>query len=112
MKDLDIRLGDLFRIKKEYLLSNQVPDDSGIEENLSIGILTRIQPPDYSPEHKSIVLNNISAYEDASLDDIMEESMYKIIFMRIDKTYWFPEYKFIQMFTPLVSKKKVERIVK
>jgi hypothetical protein len=106
MKDLDIRLGDLFRIKKEFLLQNLVPKNSGIEENLSIGILTRIQLPDGSDEHKSIVLNNTSDYEDASLDDIMEESMYKIMFMRIDKTYWFPEYKFIQMFTPLVSKRK------
>jgi hypothetical protein len=106
MKDLDIRLGDLFRIKKEFLLQNLVPKNSGIEENLSIGILTRIQLPDGSDEHKNIVFNNTSDYEDASLDDIMEESMYKIMFMRIDKTYWFPEYKFIQMFTPLVSKRK------
>ena len=112
MKDIDIRLGDLFSIKKEFLLQNLVPENSGIEENLSIGILTRIQLPDGSDEHKNLVLNNTSDYEDASLDDIMEESMYKIMFMRIDKTYWFPEYKFIQMFTPLVSKKKVERIVK
>ena len=47
---LDTRLGDLYRFNQEYLLHNQVPDASEVQESMSLCILVRIQKPDGSKE--------------------------------------------------------------
>lgn len=109
MKDLDIRLGDLFRIKKDFLLHNQVPDESGIENTLSVGLLTRIEIP-HTEEHKECILKNSVWFQEGNLDDVVHSKIYKIMFPRIDQVFWFPEYKFFQMFEPLTPiKKKINK---
>jgi len=108
MKDLDIRLGDLFRIKKDYLVSNQVPVEE-IESNLSVGLLTRLVNPN-TEEHKDLLFDNVVWTTDSNLDDIINSKLYKLLFPRIDQYYWFPEYKFFQMFEPITTIKKKEII--
>ena len=105
MKDINFRLGDLFRIRKEFLDNNQIPVEAGIEDNLSVGLLTRITIP-YTEEHNELTDKRKELLYDDFPEEIKQENLYKILFPRIDQYFWFPEYKFIQMFEPLIKKNK------
>ena len=108
MKSLDINIGDLFRVKIEYLLVNQVPD-ANFDRNRSLCLLLRIQKPDGSDAHTEIIHNNSHLLTDDNLDELINSTFYKLMFPRTNDSVWFPEYRFIQIFEPL-SKVKESKI--
>jgi len=108
---LDTRLGDLFRFNQEYLLHNQVPDASEVREGMSLCILVRIQKPDGSVTHSDIIHDNSHLLTDDNLDDLINSTFYKLMFTRCNEYVWLPEYKFIQMFEPLIPpRKKINKL--
>jgi len=108
---LDTRLGDLFRFNQEYLLHNQVPDAVEVQESMSLCILVRIQKPDGSETHSDIIADNSHLLTDDNLDDLINSTFYKLMFTRCNEHVWLPEYKFIQMFEPLIPpRKKINKL--
>jgi len=105
---LDTRLGDLYRFNQEYLLHNQVPDASEVQESMSLCILVRIQKPDGSDLHTEVIKDNSHLLTDDNLDELMNYTFYKLMFTRCNEYVWLPEYKFVQMFERLIPPKKKE----
>ena len=103
---VEFRLGDLFCFNKEYLLHNQVPDAIELQERSSLCILVRIQKCDGSKNHSDIIHDNSHLLTDDNLDTLINSNFYKLMFARTNEQVWLPEYKFIQMFEPLIPPKK------